>query len=242
MDAEVANSIFESAIKSLISKGKTIILILSQHRFLKYADRVFLMKEGKLYEEEEIINEYLAENVEDEIKDGTEKVGSQYEEVKVFGTNIDHKKKKINDKKIKNESKEYRKEEAGIYEFNSNEQLTKNDDNNNKFSENDSGEKRGLNKETINLNGSDILQESSLENCGEEFREKGIIKFSNVSIYIKSMSFFFFFLILLTLFLMQFFKNFYDIWLNFYVSSEVFLIISDFRTSIIILAGKFAYY
>lgn len=211
------------------------------------------MKEGKLYEDKEIINEYLKRHKEEEEIQSSENeiVRNKYETFKVLETNNDIEEIKITKRFFKNESKTFRNEEPfNVHEGNADEVGNKKCDNRNKIcefsiieqslkaSENDSIAKPGLNKETISLNGSEISQENSVENCGEEFREKGLIKFSNVSIYIKLMGYFFFFLILFTLFLMQFFKNFYDIWLNFYVSNEVILLISDFRTSIIILAGN----
>lgn len=62
VDVHVCEAIFNKLITGLLLKrGKTIILALSQYRFLKHADNVILLNNGELTTDKETIEQYLVD-------------------------------------------------------------------------------------------------------------------------------------------------------------------------------------
>ena len=53
LDAHVADAVFEKTIMSyLLKKGKTVLLITSHYKFLKYSPNIILLKNGKIVDNE----------------------------------------------------------------------------------------------------------------------------------------------------------------------------------------------
>ena len=184
-------------------------MILSQYRFIKYATQILLLKNGQLVQNTEEINEYI-EN-----------------------SSFFHEKNSINKESIDNEASHLSQEsdikENDLFESNF---LNKaiNDPNDDKNSE-------GKNTEIHN----DLkISQKSLKNTivkNEEIREEGEIKMRTFMIYIKGMGIIFFSLIVITITMMQFFRNFFDIWLKEYVNyNTLFLIDDNFKLTLIIIA------
>jgi len=189
-------------ILDLQKRNKTILLVLSQYRFIKNATQVLLLKKGQLVQNNEEINEYIENSY------------------------IFHKKNSINSESIANEFSN---------------KIPKR----NNIKEDELFESNFLNKainDPIHEKKSEItndLKNSDNENkkINEEKREEGSIKLGTFMIYIKGMGIIFFSLILITITMMQFCRNFFDIWLKEYVNfNTLFLIKDDFKLTLIIIA------
>lgn len=210
MDAEVATKIFEKAILGLHKKGKTILLILSQYRFIKYATQTFLLKNGELIQDSEELNEFILNSSLFPVKDaGSEK-----------------KKNPLNlncDILSINKSDESFESNMIDPEINNN----KSQESNTEYSE--------VKKTNLLIN--DETKKSAVKNDNEEIREEGAIKLKTLMIYIKGMGLIFFTLILMTITMMQICRNFYDIWLKEYVNyNSLFLFEDNFQLTLIVIA------
>ena len=60
VDVHVIDSLYNEAIKRmLLKRGKTVLMTISQYKYLKYADRLIYVENGKLYTDKQTIEEKL---------------------------------------------------------------------------------------------------------------------------------------------------------------------------------------
>ena len=212
VDAEVATRIFENALIALQKKGKSILLILSQYRFIKYASQVLLLKNGELIQGAEDINEYIQNSTIFSDKDEKSSKPSIALNLPLnYNKDSDFFDSNIMETPVNCASPEGKE--------------LKQDERNTELSE----MKAKINDETSKT------QEKKEGN--EEIREEGEIKIRTLMIYILGMGLVFFCLILLTMTMMQLCRNFFDIWLKEYVNyNTLFLIQDDFKLTLILIA------
>jgi ABC-type multidrug transport system fused ATPase/permease subunit len=80
------------------------------------------------------------------------------------------------------------------------------------------------------------VEEEELEER-EEKREEGHISYASYKLYINKMGYLNCFLIFLSMFMMQFGLNFYDLWLKYYVNQTPIFILDNFETSLLFISG-----
>lgn len=208
----------------LHQRKKTILLILSQYRFLKYATQIILLKDGELIKNNEEINEYL-KNVTSTLPSA----GKSEENL----LKLEEKSEDLHFFHKKNEFLEENFAERGI---NSPLSFSKAEENNNTgLTEERNAQKI---KENSSINNQETAKNSLVnDEKNEEIREEGEIKLKTLMIYIIGMGAAFFFLIVLTMAMMQICRNFFDIWLKEYVNyNAIFLFEDNFRLTLICIA------
>lgn len=213
VDAEVATKIFENAIISMQKRNKTILLILSQYRFIKYASQVVLLKNGELIQTGVDINDYIQNS-------------------SIFCEKDERPDKPSIELNLPlNYNKESDFFENSVIEGDGDPSISpdvKCEERNTEVSEIKS---KVLTDETKNT----LSNEKNAEN--EEIREEGEIKVKTLMIYVLGMGLVFFCVILLTMAMMQICRNFFDIWLKEYVNyNTLFLFEDNFKLTMIIIA------
>ena len=213
----MASKIFENAILSLHKRNKTILLILSQYRFVKYATQILLLKQGTLIENKEEVSDFIvnSSSFNEKNHDTEKEQPAENFNMRVLPKENDIFKSSNFDDKSINSPINYEKDDDVNTEMNSDEK------------------KLGLLNDETKIT---ILSEMK-NNQNEEIREEGEIKIKTLNVYIKGMGIIFFSLILFTITMMQVCKNFYDIWLKEYVNyNTIFLFDNNFQLTLIIIA------
>lgn len=199
----------------LHQKKKTVLLILSQYRFLKYATQILLLKEGELIQNNQEINEFIANSITKQSYNddgGMNENNGDFLSIEKENEFFDG---KINEKTDISPSS-----------------IQKSERKNTDVTEQKASELVAEGAQT------DLSKNMSADSKNEEIREEGTIKFGTLMIYVTGMGLFFFTMIILTMLMMQLCRNFFDIWLKEYVNyNTLFLFEDDFKITLICIAA-----